>query len=109
MHAHCLILAVVCIVMTGLDIRSSFFAMIAVFFYTISVILNMVLSKVTTSKLQLLAPQQSALPSEQYFACRGLLLRRPLRVPNNAILVLHLHGVLVFDVFYSNAGARWAH
>lgn len=69
----------------------------------------MVLSKVTTSKLQLLAPQESTLPSEQYFACRGLLLRRPLRVPNNAILVLHLHGVLVFDVFYSNARARWAH
>ncbi|XP_061401283.1 endoplasmic reticulum metallopeptidase 1 [Musca vetustissima] len=47
MHAHCLILAVICMVMTGLGIRSSFFVMLAVFFYTISIIINMSLSKMT--------------------------------------------------------------
>ncbi|XP_013111716.2 endoplasmic reticulum metallopeptidase 1 [Stomoxys calcitrans] len=47
MHAHCLILAIICIIMTGLGIRSAFFVMIAVFFYTISLILNMVVFRFT--------------------------------------------------------------
>uniref|UniRef100_A0A1I8P5N1 FXNA-like protease n=1 Tax=Stomoxys calcitrans TaxID=35570 RepID=A0A1I8P5N1_STOCA len=45
MHAHCLLLAVICLTMTGLGIRSSFCVMIAVFFYTVSVILNMAVDK----------------------------------------------------------------
>ncbi|XP_073847635.1 endoplasmic reticulum metallopeptidase 1-like [Musca autumnalis] len=50
MHAHCLILAVICIIMTGLGVRSAFFVMIAVFFYTISVVINLSLSKITKKK-----------------------------------------------------------
>ncbi|XP_037942264.1 endoplasmic reticulum metallopeptidase 1-like [Teleopsis dalmanni] len=40
MHAHCIILVFICLLMTGLSIRSAFFPMIAIFFYAISVILN---------------------------------------------------------------------
>ncbi|CAD7014588.1 unnamed protein product [Ceratitis capitata] len=42
MHSHCLILACICLTMTGLSIRSAFFPMIAIFFYTISVVLNII-------------------------------------------------------------------
>ncbi|XP_017474392.1 PREDICTED: endoplasmic reticulum metallopeptidase 1-like isoform X1 [Rhagoletis zephyria] len=40
MHSHCLILVLICLTMTGLGIRSAFFPMIAIFFYTMSVILS---------------------------------------------------------------------
>ncbi|XP_054738883.1 endoplasmic reticulum metallopeptidase 1 [Anastrepha obliqua] len=40
MHSHCLILVCICLTMTGLSIRSAFFPMIAIFFYTISVIVT---------------------------------------------------------------------
>lgn len=42
MHSHCLVLVCICLVMTGLSIRSAFFPMISIFFYTISVTLNIV-------------------------------------------------------------------
>lgn len=40
-HAHCIILVFVCLLLTSLNIRSAYFVMIAVFFYTISVFLNL--------------------------------------------------------------------
>ncbi|XP_065367160.1 endoplasmic reticulum metallopeptidase 1 [Calliphora vicina] len=48
MHAHCILLVIICIIMTAMGIRSSFFPMIAVFFYAGSVLLNMILSRFTT-------------------------------------------------------------
>ncbi|KAM7344082.1 endoplasmic reticulum metallopeptidase 1 [Cochliomyia hominivorax] len=47
MHAHCIILVTICIIMTSMSIRSSFFPMIAIFFYTSSVALNMLISRFT--------------------------------------------------------------
>ncbi|XP_030388598.1 endoplasmic reticulum metallopeptidase 1 [Scaptodrosophila lebanonensis] len=40
MHAHCIVLVLVCIVLTSLGIRSAFFPMLGIFFYTISLILE---------------------------------------------------------------------
>ncbi|XP_067630291.1 endoplasmic reticulum metallopeptidase 1 [Eurosta solidaginis] len=42
MHAHCLILTVVCIFMISFNIRSAFALMICIGFYVLSVILNMI-------------------------------------------------------------------
>lgn len=42
MHAHCLILCIVAIVMISFGIRSAFCIIIAIVFYTLSVILNIV-------------------------------------------------------------------
>ncbi|ALC42478.1 CG9416, partial [Drosophila busckii] len=46
MHAHCILIVLVCLILTGLGIRSAFFPMIGLFFYTISLILQLV-SKLT--------------------------------------------------------------
>jgi len=43
MHAQCILLALLCIIMTGMGIRSSYFPMVGVFFYTISVLLQIIL------------------------------------------------------------------
>lgn len=45
MHSHSLILIVLLLIMTGLNIRSSFIIMISVFFYIISVIINFVIDR----------------------------------------------------------------
>ncbi|XP_011190306.1 endoplasmic reticulum metallopeptidase 1 [Zeugodacus cucurbitae] len=42
MHAHCLILTVVCIALISLGIRSAFALMLCIAFYVLSVILNMI-------------------------------------------------------------------
>lgn len=45
LHSHCLILIALLIIMTSTGIRSSFIIMISVFFYVISVLLNIVLNR----------------------------------------------------------------
>lgn len=53
MHAHCLILTIATIIMISLGIRSAFAIMIAIFFYIISVILNIITCFHKRSKLGL--------------------------------------------------------
>ncbi|EDV35721.2 uncharacterized protein Dana_GF12331 [Drosophila ananassae] len=43
MHAHCILLVLLCLTLTGLNIRSSYFFMIGIFFYTLSVLVQIVL------------------------------------------------------------------
>ncbi|XP_034654193.1 endoplasmic reticulum metallopeptidase 1 [Drosophila subobscura] len=43
MHAHCIVMIVLCIIMTSMAIRSGYFPMIGVFFYTISVVVQITL------------------------------------------------------------------
>lgn len=50
MHAHCFMLVIICVTMTGIGARSSYFPMIAIFFYTCSVALNLALSRFAKSK-----------------------------------------------------------
>lgn len=45
LHSHCLILIMWLIIMTSLGIRSSFMIMISVFFYVISVFINLLLNR----------------------------------------------------------------
>ncbi|XP_032306435.1 endoplasmic reticulum metallopeptidase 1 [Drosophila ananassae] len=49
MHAHCILLALLCIIMTSMGIRSSYFFMIGIFFYAISVLVQITL-KLTVKK-----------------------------------------------------------
>ncbi|KAH8270869.1 hypothetical protein KR018_008075, partial [Drosophila ironensis] len=49
MHAHCILLALLCIILTSMSIRSSYFPMIGIFFYTISVLIQVIL-KLTVKK-----------------------------------------------------------
>ncbi|KAL5289343.1 hypothetical protein ACFFRR_009468 [Megaselia abdita] len=51
MHSQCIILVVITFIMTGLGIRSGFIFMIATFFYTISVIINLMTDKLQTAYL----------------------------------------------------------
>ncbi|KAH8270811.1 hypothetical protein KR018_005495, partial [Drosophila ironensis] len=43
MHAHCILLALLCIILTSMGIRSSYFPMIGIFFYAISVLVQIIL------------------------------------------------------------------
>ncbi|ALC42479.1 CG10051 [Drosophila busckii] len=43
MHAHCILIVIICLLMTGLGIRSAFFPMMAIFFYTISIVVQLIL------------------------------------------------------------------
>lgn len=43
MHAQCILLALLCIIMTIMGIRSSYFPMVGIFFYAISVLVQIVL------------------------------------------------------------------
>ncbi|EDW09414.1 uncharacterized protein Dmoj_GI19044 [Drosophila mojavensis] len=43
MHAHCILIVFLCLLLTGLGIRSAFFPMIALFFYTVSLIVQFIL------------------------------------------------------------------
>ncbi|KAH8400842.1 hypothetical protein KR009_001399 [Drosophila setifemur] len=49
MHAHCILLALLCIILTSMAIRSSYFFMISVFFYAITVLVQLIL-KFTVKK-----------------------------------------------------------
>ncbi|XP_030558018.1 endoplasmic reticulum metallopeptidase 1 [Drosophila novamexicana] len=49
MHAHCILIVFLCLLLTGLGIRSAFFPMIGLSFYTISIIVQLIL-KVTIKK-----------------------------------------------------------
>lgn len=42
LHSHAIVLALITIALTAMEARSAFFPMVAVFFYTISVIMNLV-------------------------------------------------------------------
>ncbi|XP_068146181.1 endoplasmic reticulum metallopeptidase 1 [Drosophila tropicalis] len=49
MHAHCVIMVLICIIATSLGVRSAFLPMIGIFFYTISIIIQVIL-KLTVKK-----------------------------------------------------------
>ncbi|KAH8300135.1 hypothetical protein KR044_010398 [Drosophila immigrans] len=42
MHAHCILIVLICVILMGMGIRSAFFPMFGLFFYTISVLLQLI-------------------------------------------------------------------
>lgn len=46
MHAHCILIVLICIILMGMGVRSAFFPMFGLFFYTISVIIQLILKAI---------------------------------------------------------------
>ncbi|KAM8714026.1 hypothetical protein ACLKA7_014220 [Drosophila subpalustris] len=42
MHSHCILIVLICVILMGLGVRSAFFPMFGLFFYSISVILQLI-------------------------------------------------------------------
>lgn len=88
MHAHCILIVLICVVLMGMGIRSAFFPMIGLFFYTISVLVQIILK--LTTKSEFIQTRIIAFPINIICLFRKLLHDDPLALSGAALLFLHL-------------------